>query len=101
MLTSTHLPDQDDDALNRWKASLGLGQGESISDPNDPRRCIIKSLALVSLHLSSRVLCRAHRLWLHRKSMAVLTSVSMSLALAQLKSSARSPSPSKKAVNTR
>lgn len=33
--------------MNRWKASLGLGTGESISDPNDPRRCIIKSLSLV------------------------------------------------------
>lgn len=40
--------DQDDEALNRWKASLGLGSGTSVSDPNDPRRCIIKSLALVS-----------------------------------------------------
>jgi len=38
--------DQEDDAMNRWKASLGLGSGESISDPNDPRKCIIKSLAL-------------------------------------------------------
>jgi hypothetical protein len=41
--------DQDDEALNRWKASLGLGTGQSISDPNDPRLCIIKSLALVRL----------------------------------------------------
>jgi len=38
--------DQNDDSLNRWKASLGLGTGESISDPSDPRKCIIKSLAL-------------------------------------------------------
>ncbi|EXJ84186.1 hypothetical protein A1O3_04853 [Capronia epimyces CBS 606.96] len=40
--------DQEDEALNRWKASLGIGiaQGQSISDPNDPRLCIIKSLAL-------------------------------------------------------
>jgi hypothetical protein len=46
--TSSHLStDQDDEALNRWKASLGLGTGQSISDPNDPRLCIIKSLALV------------------------------------------------------
>ncbi|RMD44919.1 hypothetical protein DV735_g217, partial [Chaetothyriales sp. CBS 134920] len=38
--------DQEDEALNRWKASLGIGSGKSISDPNDPRLCIIKSLAL-------------------------------------------------------
>jgi len=38
--------DQDDEALNRWKASLGLGSGTSVSDPNDPRKCVIKSLAL-------------------------------------------------------
>jgi len=38
--------DQNDEALNRWKASLGLGKGESLSDPNDPRKCIIQSLAL-------------------------------------------------------
>lgn len=33
--------------MNRWKASLGIGSGTPISDPNDPRTCIIKSLALV------------------------------------------------------
>lgn len=38
--------DQNDEALNRWKASLGLGGGNTISDPNDPRKCIIDSLAL-------------------------------------------------------
>ncbi|KAK2744235.1 hypothetical protein FQN55_006920 [Onygenales sp. PD_40] len=38
--------DQNDESLNRWKASLGLGTGTSISDPSDPRKCIIKSLAL-------------------------------------------------------
>jgi Rho GDP-dissociation inhibitor len=32
--------------MNRWKASLGLNSGEPIADPNDPRKCIIKSLAL-------------------------------------------------------
>jgi hypothetical protein len=41
--------DQGDEALNRWKASLGLGSGTAIADPNDPRKCIIKSLALVWL----------------------------------------------------
>ncbi|PYH91776.1 E set domain-containing protein [Aspergillus ellipticus CBS 707.79] len=38
--------DKNDESLNRWKASLGLNTGESIDDPNDPRKCIIKSLAL-------------------------------------------------------
>jgi Rho GDP-dissociation inhibitor len=32
--------------MNRWKASLGLGGGTDLSDKNDPRRCIIQSLAL-------------------------------------------------------
>lgn len=47
--------DQEDEALNRWKASLGLGSGTAIADPNDPRKCVIKSLALVWLpfHRSS------------------------------------------------
>jgi Rho GDP-dissociation inhibitor len=38
--------DQGDESLQKWKKSLGLGQGKDISDPNDPRRCIILSLAL-------------------------------------------------------
>jgi Rho GDP-dissociation inhibitor len=38
--------DQNDESLQKWKKSLGLGQGKDISDPNDPRRCIILSLAL-------------------------------------------------------
>ncbi|PGH01786.1 hypothetical protein AJ79_07834 [Helicocarpus griseus UAMH5409] len=38
--------DANDESLNRWKASLGLGTGNTISDPNDPRKCIIKSLSL-------------------------------------------------------
>ncbi|PLN76545.1 E set domain-containing protein [Aspergillus taichungensis] len=38
--------DKNDESLNRWKASLGLNTGEPIGDPNDPRKCIIKSLAL-------------------------------------------------------
>lgn len=32
--------------MNRWKASLGLNTGTPIGDPSDPRKCIIKSLAL-------------------------------------------------------
>lgn len=40
------ITDKDDEALNKWKASLGLGQGKDISDPNDPRKCIIYSLGL-------------------------------------------------------
>ncbi|KAI9862221.1 MAG: hypothetical protein M1824_001602 [Vezdaea acicularis] len=38
--------DQDDEALRRWKKSLGLDSGESIADPNDPRNVIILSLSL-------------------------------------------------------
>ena len=44
-------PDQEDEAMNRWKASLGLGSGASAADPNDPRKCVIKSLALVSRNM--------------------------------------------------
>ncbi|KAL1971448.1 hypothetical protein VTN31DRAFT_2069 [Thermomyces dupontii] len=38
--------DANDESLNRWKASLGLATGDPIADPNDPRTCIIKSLAI-------------------------------------------------------
>ncbi|KAJ5312400.1 hypothetical protein PENANT_c027G04609 [Penicillium antarcticum] len=38
--------DKDDEAMNRWKASLGLNGGDPIHEANDPRKCIIKSLAL-------------------------------------------------------
>ncbi|KAK2746320.1 hypothetical protein FQN57_003201 [Myotisia sp. PD_48] len=41
-----HELDKNDESLQRWKASLGLGSGTPIADPNDPRTCIIKSLAL-------------------------------------------------------
>ncbi|RMZ72617.1 rho-gdp dissociation inhibitor [Pyrenophora seminiperda CCB06] len=37
---------KNDESLQKWKASLGLGQGKDISDPNDPRKCIILSLGL-------------------------------------------------------
>jgi Rho GDP-dissociation inhibitor len=38
--------DQNDESLRKWKESLGIGTGESISDPNDPRKVIITSLGL-------------------------------------------------------
>jgi len=38
--------DAEDEAMRRWKESLGLGTGEVISDPNDPRTCVILSLGL-------------------------------------------------------
>jgi len=40
-----HKLDEGDDSLRKWKESLGLG-GAGISDPNDPRTCIIHSLGL-------------------------------------------------------
>lgn len=39
--------DADDEAMQRYKKSLGLG-GDVISDPNDPRQCIILSLTMDS-----------------------------------------------------
>ncbi|MCJ1335394.1 hypothetical protein MMC09_000663 [Bachmanniomyces sp. S44760] len=39
--------DQNDESLNRWKASLGIATGTPLAvDPSDKRRCIIESLAL-------------------------------------------------------
>ncbi|KAI9821750.1 MAG: hypothetical protein M1827_002331 [Pycnora praestabilis] len=38
--------DQNDESLRRWKESLGIGAGATLSDPKDPRRAIITSLAL-------------------------------------------------------
>lgn len=39
--------DQNDESLNRWKASLGISNSPPIAvDPKDQRRCVIKSLAL-------------------------------------------------------
>ncbi|KAI6247495.1 Rho GDP-dissociation inhibitor [Erysiphe necator] len=39
----------DDEAMQRYKRSLGLGgDGKDISDPNDPRQCIILSLTMDS-----------------------------------------------------
>lgn len=38
--------DAEDEALNRWKASLGIGADASIGDPNDKRPVVILELAL-------------------------------------------------------
>ncbi|GAB7350658.1 hypothetical protein MBLNU459_g1224t1 [Dothideomycetes sp. NU459] len=38
--------DQNDESLRKWKESLGIGSGTTISDPKDPRRVIILSLGL-------------------------------------------------------
>jgi len=38
--------DANDESLQRYKESLGLGGGRDLSDPNDPRVCIIKSLTM-------------------------------------------------------
>ena len=43
--TST-LTDQNDESLRKWKESLGLGSGQTISDPNDDRKVILLSLGL-------------------------------------------------------
>ncbi|KAI0523643.1 rho GDP dissociation inhibitor [Xylaria bambusicola] len=40
--------DANDESLQRYKKSLGLGGGKDISDPNDPRVCIIQSLTMES-----------------------------------------------------
>ena len=41
-------PDAGDESLQRYKESLGLGGGKDLSDPNDPRVCIIQSLTMES-----------------------------------------------------
>ena len=47
LLVLTYLIDQNDESLNRWKASLGIATGTPLAvDPSDKRRCIIESLAL-------------------------------------------------------
>ncbi|KXX81159.1 Rho GDP-dissociation inhibitor [Madurella mycetomatis] len=40
--------DAEDESLQRYKQSLGLGGGKDLSDPNDPRVCIIQSLTMES-----------------------------------------------------
>jgi len=41
-----HSLDANDESLRKWKESLGLGGGNALSDPKDPRTCIILSLGL-------------------------------------------------------
>lgn len=41
-----HAMDANDEAMQRYKESLGLGGGESATDHNDPRVCIILSLTM-------------------------------------------------------
>ena len=38
--------DSNDESLQRYKQSLGLGGGKDLSDPNDPRVCIIHALTM-------------------------------------------------------
>lgn len=38
--------DANDESLRKWKESLGIGSGKDLSDPNDPRKCVILSLGL-------------------------------------------------------
>lgn len=46
---TTHLEDAGDESLQRYKESLGLGGGgKDLSNPKDPRVCIIESLSLES-----------------------------------------------------
>ncbi|KAK4126423.1 E set domain-containing protein [Parathielavia appendiculata] len=40
--------DENDESLQRYKQSLGLGGGKDLSDPNDPRVCIIQKLTMES-----------------------------------------------------
>jgi len=57
-----HKLDADDEAMQRYKQSLGLGgAGKDLSDPSDPRHCIILSLTMdsegrepVTIDLSSK-----------------------------------------------
>jgi hypothetical protein len=49
LLTEYPIIDAEDESLQRYKESLGLGGGgKDLSDPNDPRDCIILSLEMNS-----------------------------------------------------
>ncbi|KAK1241144.1 hypothetical protein MKX08_001118 [Trichoderma sp. CBMAI-0020] len=47
-LAEYHQMDAGDESLQRYKQSLGLGGGTDLSDPSDPRVCIILSLTMSS-----------------------------------------------------
>lgn len=46
LLTTRPTADAGDESLQRYKESLGLAAGQDLSDPNDPRVCIIQSLTM-------------------------------------------------------
>lgn len=47
VISLTAQVDQNDESLNRWKASLGISSSPALPvDPKDTRRCVIHSLAL-------------------------------------------------------
>lgn len=49
LLTLLYQTDAEDESLQRYKESLGLGGGgKDLSDPNDPRDCIILTLEMNS-----------------------------------------------------
>lgn len=53
--------DKDDEAMVKWKQSLLTAGGKDLSDPSDPRTCIIQSLALeVGFIHSSDVIPKAN-----------------------------------------
>ncbi len=45
-LANQKSPNSNDESLQRYKESLGLGGGKDLSDPNDPRVCVILSLTM-------------------------------------------------------
>ncbi|OHF00423.1 RHO protein GDP dissociation inhibitor [Colletotrichum orchidophilum] len=47
-LPTNRAPDENDESLQRYKESLGLGGGKDLSDASDPRVCIILSLTMES-----------------------------------------------------
>ncbi|KAI0380154.1 immunoglobulin E-set [Hypomontagnella monticulosa] len=49
-LSNKNIPnvDANDESLQRYKQSLGLSGGKDLSDPNDPRVCIIHALTMES-----------------------------------------------------
>lgn len=48
MTNKARMLDANDESLQRYKQSLGLGGGKDLSDPNDKRVCIIKALTMDS-----------------------------------------------------